>query len=491
MNLAENLKKIRKDNNLSQEQLAEQLGVSRQSVSKWESGQAYPEMDKVLQMAKMFNLNIDDLLNQDIKEVNSEKQSKLNLNKYIDDFLSFITKTIDMFSSMKWKNKIKCLFEQFIIGCLLLVLFLIVGDVLQYVTYGLVSIFPTIIQRFICSVSNSVYLIASLILGLILMFHIFKVRYLDYYVIVKNDVSLDDNNKEENNVSDDDKIQKVFLEKKKEKIVIRDPKHTEYRFISGMLKVILFLIKIVTLFLAIGFCASLICFVLMFVLSFLFLKNGLFFLGLILTLLASIFINIIVLIILFNFVLTRKNNKKCLLISFISSTVFFGFGLGFIAISITNFNYIDDIDNKIYFETEKIISMRDDLIIHDLSDIEFIEENRSDIKVIYKHTDFFELNIDDYNNNYYLSITNSGNNYFKFARNVIKDISNKKIINYSKYKIYVYTSKENIDKLNNNWNNYIRQIEEDNDYRNMLEEKNHSYEVKIYELENIIRSLES
>ena len=121
MNLAENLKKIRKDNNLSQEQLAEQLGVSRQSVSKWESGQAYPEMDKVLQLAKMFNLNIDDLLNQDIKEVTSEKQTKITVNKYIDDFLSFITKTVDMFSSMKWKTRIKCLFEQFVIVCILLI----------------------------------------------------------------------------------------------------------------------------------------------------------------------------------------------------------------------------------------------------------------------------------------------------------------------------------------------------------------------------------
>ena len=80
MNLAENLKKIRKEHNLSQEQLAEQLGVSRQSVSKWESNQAYPEMDKVIQLAKMFNLNVDDLLNQDIREVNREKQSKITIN---------------------------------------------------------------------------------------------------------------------------------------------------------------------------------------------------------------------------------------------------------------------------------------------------------------------------------------------------------------------------------------------------------------------------
>ena len=67
MNLSDNLKKIRKDNNLSQEQLAEKLGVSRQSVSKWESGLAYPEMDKVLQICQLFNLNVDELLNIDFK----------------------------------------------------------------------------------------------------------------------------------------------------------------------------------------------------------------------------------------------------------------------------------------------------------------------------------------------------------------------------------------------------------------------------------------
>ena len=47
-NLAENLKKIRKENNLSQEDLADILGVSRQAISKWESKVSYPEMDKIV-----------------------------------------------------------------------------------------------------------------------------------------------------------------------------------------------------------------------------------------------------------------------------------------------------------------------------------------------------------------------------------------------------------------------------------------------------------
>ena len=47
MSLKTNLPKLRKIHNLSQEGLAEQLGVSRQSVSKWESGEGYPETEKI------------------------------------------------------------------------------------------------------------------------------------------------------------------------------------------------------------------------------------------------------------------------------------------------------------------------------------------------------------------------------------------------------------------------------------------------------------
>ena len=121
MNLSDNLKRIRKENNLSQEDLAEKLGVSRQSVSKWESGAAYPEMDKVIQLCKMFDLNIDELLNKNVNEVKDNKQSKININKYIDDFLSFVTKTINMFSDLTFKSKMKCLIEQ-----VLIILFLVI-----------------------------------------------------------------------------------------------------------------------------------------------------------------------------------------------------------------------------------------------------------------------------------------------------------------------------------------------------------------------------
>ena len=62
MSFGENLQKIRKQNRLSQEGLAEMLGVSRQAVSKWELGDGYPEVDKLLVLSKKLNISLDSLL---------------------------------------------------------------------------------------------------------------------------------------------------------------------------------------------------------------------------------------------------------------------------------------------------------------------------------------------------------------------------------------------------------------------------------------------
>lgn len=468
MNLAENLKKIRKDNNLSQEQLAEQLGVSRQSVSKWESGQAYPEMDKVLQLAKMFNLNIDDLLNQDVREINTEKQSKVAINKYIDDFLMFITKTIDMFMSMRFKDKCKCIFEQIIVGCILLVLFTIVGAIGSSALYGFTAMLPFSIQNIIYSICSSIYLVFSVILGFILLIHIFKTRYLDYYVIVKENVSSKEDASDKIETTENNN-KKIYLEKKKEEIIIRDPKHSGYRFISGMLKCVLFCIKGFVLCFAFMCCISLIILVISLVISFLIIKTGLFFVGIFLSLLATISINLVILLVLFNFVFNKKTKKKMYLTTFIISIVVFGIGLGITAIDFVNFNYIEDTNNKIYIEDEIIVPMQDNLVIHDFSryydgDIAYIEEERNDIKIVYKHTKYMDLShtfADD--NNLYLDVINSDNNYFNIIRETLKDINNKEMINYSKFDIYIYTSKENIEKLENNKINYYESIEEDDD----------------------------
>ena len=62
MSFSENLQTIRKRNHLSQEELAELLGVSRQAVSKWELGEGYPEVEKLLVLSKKLNVSLDSLM---------------------------------------------------------------------------------------------------------------------------------------------------------------------------------------------------------------------------------------------------------------------------------------------------------------------------------------------------------------------------------------------------------------------------------------------
>lgn len=65
MKLAEKIQELRKKNGLSQEQLAEQLGVSRQAISKWESGQSAPDIDKIVLLSEFFRISTDYLLKQE------------------------------------------------------------------------------------------------------------------------------------------------------------------------------------------------------------------------------------------------------------------------------------------------------------------------------------------------------------------------------------------------------------------------------------------
>jgi len=64
MKFNEKLSELRKKEGLSQEELGYKLNVTRQTVSKWELGQTTPEMDKLVEMSKIFNISIDELINE-------------------------------------------------------------------------------------------------------------------------------------------------------------------------------------------------------------------------------------------------------------------------------------------------------------------------------------------------------------------------------------------------------------------------------------------
>ena len=90
MNLGNNLFKARKKAGLSQETVAEKLGVSRQTISKWETDETVPDIYQSKKLAKLYNLSLDELIEFDvdvkeieevIKNTNEEKEAKINWTK--------------------------------------------------------------------------------------------------------------------------------------------------------------------------------------------------------------------------------------------------------------------------------------------------------------------------------------------------------------------------------------------------------------------------
>ena len=81
MKFNEKLMELRKKEGLSQEELGYKLNVTRQTVSKWELGQTSPEMDKLVEISKLFNISVDDLIN----DSELEKKSNSNTDPIIED----------------------------------------------------------------------------------------------------------------------------------------------------------------------------------------------------------------------------------------------------------------------------------------------------------------------------------------------------------------------------------------------------------------------
>ena len=478
-NFSENLKKIRKDNNLSQEQLAEELGVSRQAISKWESSLAYPEMDKIIALCELFNLNIDDLLHKDIREVKGEEDAKKKLNKYVDDFLNFVTNTINLFTNMSFKSKIKCLFEQFCISLILFIIFIIIGDIFESLLFGIFSFIPDKVYFVIYSIIKFIYVIFSISISLMIILHIFKIRYLEYYDKIKQEVISNNFNKEEKESEEVVKKEKIDLKNNKT-IVIRDPKHSEYKFISGLSKIIVTIIKFFVFCFSFIFFIGLIGLVFFMVVSFLCYKTGLFFIGLLILFMGLIIIDINVILIILNFIFNRKNNKKKLIWSIILAFIFLGSGIGFVSVGFLDFEYV--VDDKSFFETDSIsFDMNDSLffnIYHDI-ELEYIESDISNVVVEYDIFKNFEMKYYEVNDNIGgIYLYSECSNPIGVIKDIIDKFNDKKITNISRdiKIIRIYANDENILKLKNNREVYYKKIES---RENLIK----SYEKKISELD--------
>lgn len=86
MKFGENLYHLRKAAAMSQEKLAEKMDVTRQSVSKWENGESYPEMEKIMKLCNIFHCKINDLVHEDMIDIDSlDEDIKMSVVKFKEE----------------------------------------------------------------------------------------------------------------------------------------------------------------------------------------------------------------------------------------------------------------------------------------------------------------------------------------------------------------------------------------------------------------------
>ena len=103
---SQNLQKLRASKNISQEQLADKIGVSRQSVSAWESGKSSPELEKLVAISNLFNVSLDELTGEiSTKKIDFDKEDynktyrKIAIIRSLGIFILFLGITLATFSS--------------------------------------------------------------------------------------------------------------------------------------------------------------------------------------------------------------------------------------------------------------------------------------------------------------------------------------------------------------------------------------------------------
>lgn len=98
MKFGEKLQKLRKQKGMSQEELAYNLNVSRQAVSKWENNQGFPETEKIIQAAKLFNVSLDYLLNEqyanDVQN-NDQEQGYYASKEVVEGYIAWEKRNVE------------------------------------------------------------------------------------------------------------------------------------------------------------------------------------------------------------------------------------------------------------------------------------------------------------------------------------------------------------------------------------------------------------
>ncbi len=454
---SDKLAKKRKENNLSQEQLADRLNMSRQAVSKWESGSSYPDMEKIMEICKVLDCTLEDLL--DDGTIKGQTNTRSSFNDVMKDFLNFITRSYNMIWSMSLKDKLVFLIEMIFISIILLVMFEIIGTLAKQAIYPIINFLPYG-RHAVMSVFVAIYRIVSLVLSTIVFIHLYKIRYLDYYITVSdNEVAaktVEEPIGENKNIRED-KQGNLIYEKKKEKVIIRDPKHSGYSFISSLADVLLIFIKVMAAFLAIPILVVFVLLIVAFTLSLVVSSSGTIFLTIAFAIAGGALITFLVIEVIFRLLFNKQNNLFRLFIMFMIGLVMVGVGTGLTVAELGTYK-IEDVTSSKSYKTKTVTEVydySDDLVLHFLynaSNEVIIDNNADRITVEVTCFEALKCNIENSKDEKFKHVTYTVGNNLKFKEiyKIITDGIKNKVLyagTSSPIKTKITLSQENYQKI--------------------------------------------
>ena len=454
MNFASNLQKLRKRENMSQEALAEKLDVTRQSVSKWESGASYPEMDKLISICKIFNVDMDTLVNGDVlDEKKQDKETTINTKDLLDKFNTLMKKIVCLFESMSFKEII-----EFLVTVFLLIIIILIGtipkDIIENLIgdgllYDIAYVGPTLDTIF-CLIVDILYSVFSIVIFI----YVLKIKYLDRIKIKE------ETNKEIVVKEKEKRVEEV------EKVIIKDNNNSLTRTLA---KIIIYIIKFfVVLFLF----APLICIVVLAVMlgfEVLFVMKGLPLIGILLWTIAGLIISVLCFEVPLNFVINHKNNYKRVMITLLISLIIIIIGSIIFAFEFFSLTYVDSLPKNVKTkEITETLPMSNDLntVGYYHNDIKYVvDDSLTDkIEVTVTYYDYlvdYNIEVELHNDSLLVYMDSPKEFSFKDALDEISDdIKDGKIYNYDRlneYKVTIKTSSNNIDIIKNNNESYFNE----------------------------------
>jgi len=360
MKFGDKLILLRKKKGLSQEDLAEKLGVSRQSVSKWESNNTYPETDKIIQICNIFDCSMDDLINDKVTDINqASRKNKINWNDAKDSFLDFITKTINMFSQINFTTGFKCLLEMTIIAFCLYILGLFLCNTISHI-FGSIFIFISSTISFrIESITKFILYLLWYLLSIIILIHVFKIKYLTQYENNTNIVAIKEKKEKD---SSDNTTGNEKLKTNENTIKIDNSK--SYEFLKVLANILIWIIKIIIAWILILFALGIVVMTVLSILSLTLVPIHILFLGAFLSLLGITIINTEILTAGVCFIGNKKINIKLFIIILIGSLLLCGVGIAETIISAKNIKIIEDSNYYSKIEEQKLnLTYENDLVI--------------------------------------------------------------------------------------------------------------------------------